>query len=252
MSSAKIEEIIDTTEDHDGNDAEDGSEDDVPVDETSTVGAGKKKKKKKSKAARALAALTGKPQVPQELVDRVLEQAKADGLPGVRTEDLTEETVRLALDELRIVDVVKGKAGLGGINKKDMGEHKACLLNQSSGTNMLNSWIVLGDTTRSTTWCAFSVTSSISHSDRTPGEGPPEEDGYIEPPIPTEQVRQDAYPLPDAFEWSTIDIQDPVQLKELYNLLSNNYVEDDEAAFRFRYTAEFLQWYVIAGPHPQE
>lgn len=34
-----------------------------------------------------------------------------------------------------------------------------------------------------------------------------------------------------------------VQLKEVYELLSANYVEDEEATFRFRYTAEFLQWY---------
>jgi hypothetical protein len=34
-----------------------------------------------------------------------------------------------------------------------------------------------------------------------------------------------------------------LQLKEVYELLSANYVEDDQAAFRFRYTAEFLEWY---------
>ena len=40
--------------------------------------------------------------------------------------------------------------------------------------------------------------------------------------------------------WSLILLQ----LKEVYELLSANYVEDEQAAFRFRYTAEFLQWYV--------
>jgi hypothetical protein len=34
-----------------------------------------------------------------------------------------------------------------------------------------------------------------------------------------------------------------LQLKEVYELLSANYVEDEQAAFRFRYTAEFLEWY---------
>lgn len=33
------------------------------------------------------------------------------------------------------------------------------------------------------------------------------------------------------------------QIKEVYDLLSLNYVEDDEAAFRFKYSAEFLEWY---------
>ena len=33
-----------------------------------------------------------------------------------------------------------------------------------------------------------------------------------------------------------------VQLKELHELLSANYVEDDDASFRFNYSAEFLRW----------
>ena len=35
-----------------------------------------------------------------------------------------EQTVRTALDELKIMDVVKGKAGIAGRGKKDLGEHK--------------------------------------------------------------------------------------------------------------------------------
>lgn len=34
------------------------------------------------------------------------------------------------------------------------------------------------------------------------------------------------------------------KIKEVYDLLSLNYVEDDEAAFRFKYSAEFLEWYI--------
>lgn len=33
-----------------------------------------------------------------------------------------------------------------------------------------------------------------------------------------------------------------LQLRELYNLLNENYVEDDDNMFRFDYSAEFLQW----------
>ena len=39
-----------------------------------------------------------------------------------------------------------------------------------------------------------------------------------------------------------LDLKDPTQRKEVYELLSANYVEDDSAAFRFQYTAEFLEW----------
>jgi glycylpeptide N-tetradecanoyltransferase len=34
------------------------------------------------------------------------------------------------------------------------------------------------------------------------------------------------------------------QCEEVYTLLSENYVEDDDAMFRFRYSKEFLHWYV--------
>jgi glycylpeptide N-tetradecanoyltransferase len=33
-----------------------------------------------------------------------------------------------------------------------------------------------------------------------------------------------------------------MQTKEVYDLLSLNYIEDDHAAFRFQYSAEFLAW----------
>lgn len=48
--------------------------------------------------------------------------------------------------------------------------------------------------------------------------------------------------MPPGFEWCSIDVNDPVQVEELYNLLNQNYVEDDEAMFRFDYSKEFLQW----------
>lgn len=38
-----------------------------------------------------------------------------------------------------------------------------------------------------------------------------------------------------------------VQIKEVYDLLSLNYVEDGEANFRFKYSAEFLEWYTYCS-----
>ncbi|KAF8447571.1 acyl-CoA N-acyltransferase, partial [Boletus edulis BED1] len=74
------------------------------------------------------------------------------------------------------------------------------------------------------------------------GDQPSTEDGYIEPTKAIKDVRQEPYPLPKDFEWSILDLNDPKQIKEVYDLLSLNYVEDDEAAFRFKYSAEFLEW----------
>jgi glycylpeptide N-tetradecanoyltransferase len=46
-----------------------------------------------------------------------------------------------------------------------------------------------------------------------PDDGVPEEDGYIEPSKPQEEVRQDPYPLPKDFEWSVLDITEFSQVR---------------------------------------
>jgi glycylpeptide N-tetradecanoyltransferase len=39
--------------------------------------------------------------------------------------------------------------------------------------------------------------------------------------------------MPAGFEWRTIDIMDPVEAEEVYVLLRDNYVEDDDCTFRY-------------------
>ncbi|KAI8929503.1 acyl-CoA N-acyltransferase [Entophlyctis helioformis] len=72
------------------------------------------------------------------------------------------------------------------------------------------------------------------------------QDGPIEPNKAPEEIRQEPYPLPKDFEWVTMDLLDPAQLKQVYDLLTLNYVEDDDATLRFDYKAEFLQWAVMS------
>jgi len=64
----------------------------------------------------------------------------------------------------------------------------------------------------------------------------------ISPDLPNEKVRQEPYSLPDGFKWDTLVLDDPLVLKELYILLNENYVEDDDNMFRFDYSPEFLAW----------
>ncbi|KAF5373810.1 hypothetical protein D9758_000641 [Tetrapyrgos nigripes] len=208
LPASQVEDIIDTTQDSDPGDESDENDNQPSAEAaSSSTSSTSKKKKKKSKALKALHALTGNSdKVPQALVERVLETVKSEGVEG--SEQANEENVRLALEHMKIMDVVKGKAGPGGINRKDMGEHK------------------------------FWATQPVPQM----GEGDPIEDGYIEPSKPREEVRQEPYPLPKDFEWTTIDINDPNQSKEVYDLLSLNYVEDNDATFRFRYSAEFIEW----------
>ncbi|KAI0819520.1 N-myristoyl transferase [Trametes gibbosa] len=168
----------------------------------------KKKKKKRSKAVKALSALRGggKDAIPEDVVKIVLDKVRAEGGEAVAGAD--QESVRTALEQMKLMELLQGKAGVGGRGKKDTGGHKF--------------------------WNSQPVPQL--------GEGPPEVDGPIEPSKPREEVQQNAYPLPKEFMWSTLDLTDPGELRELYELLSANYVEDDDESFRFQYSAEFLSW----------
>ncbi|KAH8296174.1 hypothetical protein KR054_002577 [Drosophila jambulina] len=64
----------------------------------------------------------------------------------------------------------------------------------------------------------------------------------IEPNKEVSEIRAEPYTLPGGFKWVTLDLNDANDLKELYTLLNENYVEDDDAMFRFDYQPEFLKW----------
>ncbi|KAH7127057.1 acyl-CoA N-acyltransferase [Dendryphion nanum] len=60
--------------------------------------------------------------------------------------------------------------------------------------------------------------------------------------IDIEKVDKNPSPMYPGFEWVTMDLEDEKQLEEVYELLTNHYVEDQEAMFRFRYSPSFLNW----------
>ncbi|KAL7976570.1 hypothetical protein Chor_008519 [Crotalus horridus] len=64
--------------------------------------------------------------------------------------------------------------------------------------------------------------------------------GAIEPD--KDNIRLEPYSLPQGFTWDTLDLSSAEVLKELYMLLNENYVEDDDNMFRFDYSSEFLLW----------
>lgn len=70
----------------------------------------------------------------------------------------------------------------------------------------------------------------------------PEGNEAIEADKEMSELRQEPYTLPDGFMWEALDLNEPLVLKELYTLLNENYVEDDDAMFRFDYQPEFLKW----------
>eukprot|EP00920_Eleutheroschizon_duboscqi_P030663 GHVT01074118.1.p1 GENE.GHVT01074118.1~~GHVT01074118.1.p1 ORF type:complete len:510 (-),score=122.80 GHVT01074118.1:357-1886(-) len=69
-----------------------------------------------------------------------------------------------------------------------------------------------------------------------------EDMGAIEPPRSLADVRAAPYKLPEGFAWDDLDVTDEPQRKELYTLLNEHYVEDEDNLFRFDYSPEFLQW----------
>lgn len=65
----------------------------------------------------------------------------------------------------------------------------------------------------------------------------------IQPNKPIEEIKKEPFSLPDGFKWEEIDLNQDDQLMELYTLLNENYVEDDDNMFRFDYSPGFLKWY---------
>ncbi|KAI9209853.1 Myristoyl-CoA:protein N-myristoyltransferase, N-terminal domain-containing protein [Polychytrium aggregatum] len=68
------------------------------------------------------------------------------------------------------------------------------------------------------------------------------DNGPIEADKPKDEIRAQPYNLPKDFAWCTMDIENEAEMKEVYELLTYNYVEDDDAMFRFDYSAAFLKW----------
>ncbi|OSX69639.1 hypothetical protein BU14_1325s0002 [Porphyra umbilicalis] len=76
--------------------------------------------------------------------------------------------------------------------------------------------------------------------------------GPIDPLVKASDIPATPYALLPQFEWSDVDVTDDGQLAEVYKLLNANYVEDDDAMFRFDYSMDFLRWALLPpGWHPE-
>ena len=67
-------------------------------------------------------------------------------------------------------------------------------------------------------------------------------DKEIDVPKTVADIRQEPLEIPAGFTWSNVNVEDDEECKEVYDLLTQNYVEDDDAMFRFDYSVKFLQW----------
>ena len=53
-------------------------------------------------------------------------------------------------------------------------------------------------------------------------------------------IGKEGLALPDGYTWCSVDMTQKETALELYDLLTNHYVEDDGGSFRFDYSVEFL------------
>jgi glycylpeptide N-tetradecanoyltransferase len=189
-------------------------------------------KKKISKRKKIKEAISGKPvdkqaalrdaiaKLPQGQLVELLKQnpalsnelskANAEGSAGGPNTD----AVINALKQLSLADIMTGLSS-GGKNAKDMASYK------------------------------FWQTQPV------PKFGDDSKKGLIEEgPIKkqtVDEISKNPPKLPEAFMWDIVDLTDPEQLKEVYELLNGHYVEDDSAQFRFKYSPSILKWYVSAA-----
>jgi hypothetical protein len=138
MSSSSQRKIIDTTQASEPEDRSptpepelDHTHDDGAASDKPQASSSKSKKKKKSKAAQVLDAVRGKNEIPQELVSHVVDRVVAEHGPNTAVSD--EDNIRQVLEQMKIMDVIKGKSGVSGRGKKAMGEHKVCTKYSGSG-----------------------------------------------------------------------------------------------------------------------
>jgi len=66
--------------------------------------------------------------------------------------------------------------------------------------------------------------------------------GPVDAPKTVADVRPEPLKLPEGYAWSTLNWDEAAMLDEAYVLLRDNYVEDDDAMFRFDYSKDFLRW----------
>ena len=87
----------------------------------------------------------------------------------------------------------------------------------------------------------FWQTQPVPRFDEKPDEKKRQPDGPIREVVP-ELVPKEAAPLPEGYQWVELDLTSEEEIKEVYELLTYHYVEDDNAMFRFNYSKSFLNW----------
>jgi glycylpeptide N-tetradecanoyltransferase len=135
----------------------------------------------------------------------------------------------------------KGSKGADEDANEDDGEEETQMSSQEQLLQMLRPTRICEESRRSTErahlfWDTQPVPRIGSDSFQAADSGP------IDPIKTPEDIRDEPYALPDAFEWCACDVMNDDEAEEIYLLLNENYVEDDDSMFRFDYSIPFLRW----------
>jgi glycylpeptide N-tetradecanoyltransferase len=200
-----------TAEDAEEDDNESGPEGAAEASSTTATTAGKKKKKK-SKAKKLKDAITGNKEAPKTadaLSSNQFEQLLAMN-PALRNELAGMDQAKLGemMKKISLTDALTGMS-LSGKNQKDMASYK------------------------------FWQTQPVQSFEE--AKAIPTQEGPIKVIDPA-QVPKEPPPMVDGYEWVTMNLDDDKELTEVFELLSDHYVEDADANFRFYYSASFFRW----------
>lgn len=182
-------------------------------EEVGSAAANKKKKKsKKAKVAAVLGIKDGESSKPATKMSDASIQTLLEHNPALKGElaNLPPEKAQEILRKMDVNELLTGLS-INKSNQKDMSSHK------------------------------FWQTQPVPKFDEKPKDKKAKPDGPIQQVIP-EQVPREPAPLPEGYEWCELDLLQDVQLEEVYKLLTNHYVEDDNAMFRFNYSQSFFDW----------
>jgi glycylpeptide N-tetradecanoyltransferase len=201
-----------------GAESTDESDEDAPETVEGGEGAAEKKKSRKRKIKNAL---TGKGKA-AEITD-----ANSPAAGGQLTKDM-----RNAL--LDANPALKQELVANAKNPQDLQE----MLKKLSMNEMMTGLAPQGSTKDMAShafWKTQPVPSFDEMAQKKIKDGPIQE-------VNMDEVDKNPSPMYPGFEWVTMDLEDEKQLDEVYELLTNHYVEDKDATFRFRYSPSFLNW----------
>ncbi|EST05533.1 Myristoyl-CoA:protein N-myristoyltransferase, N-terminal [Kalmanozyma brasiliensis GHG001] len=217
-----------TVEDNDdGGSSSDASDDETAPTTTGDGQTAKQRKKKKSKAAAKLRKKLGLSNPTSDPTEKLL--ASGNAVSGKISDDVVTQVQQAVAAE-------HGSSAANAVTKANLAKVMAMMNMERSA--MLSSQETKAKASKQIADHKFWKTQPVMK----PTDAPVDEEGSIQPSVPPSEVRQEPYPLPADFEWVTVDVDNPSELKEVYDLLSANYVEDDDATFRFDYSPQFLHW----------